>query len=62
MVSQQHAQALPSVMAHFPLYSSPGTDIQGPILIAEFPLETTLNLEELKDLTEKEQGETETGQ
>lgn len=49
---------------HFLLYSHLGTDIQDTrdlISIAEFPLESTLKLEEFKDLLEKEQGETETG-
>lgn len=51
-------------MTYFLLYSNLGTDIQDswdPIWIAEFPLESTLKLEESKDLLEKEQGETKTG-
>lgn len=51
-------------MTYFLLYSNLGTDIQDPwdpIWIAEVPLASTLKLEEFKDLLEKEQGETETG-
>lgn len=51
-------------MTYFLLYCNVGTDIQDPwdpILIAEVPLESTLELEEFKNLLEKEQGETETG-
>ena len=64
MVSQRAAQASPGIVTQFVLYSHLGPGVQDswdPISIAEAPLESTLHLEEFKDLTEERQGETETG-
>lgn len=63
MVSQRAAQASPGIVSHLVLYSHLGPGVQDswdPISVAEAPLESTLHLEEIKDLTEERQGETET--